>query len=181
MSLLLAGPWTAQSRPRTPPIPISHPAVSELGNPPLPLQLPHASAQEPQKGCHTLKPALAHSLLTLTEVQPSPGRGDRSLPHFSSPGCTSVNPAPPPTPCNSWWGGCLDLPCHVQEWDSPSWSCSSAILSFKREWRSIIIFKRQRSNWVIALHAHLSTVCTNESQTARSIPLETLGYLLRQR
>lgn len=113
------------------------------------------------------KPALSHSLLTLTEVQPSPGRDDRLLPHLGSPGCTSVNPASPPTPCelirnilllgssNSQWRG---LQAGLWVWTCLVMSRSGAhppSLAPVQFWVSkgsgeATIFKGQRSNWVIA-------------------------------
>lgn len=67
------------------------------GNPP-PAASSHLCAGTTKRMSHP-KTSLVRSLLTLTEGQPSLGRGKRLLPHLGSPGCTWVNPAPPPTPC----------------------------------------------------------------------------------
>lgn len=89
------------------------------------------------KKCHTLKPALSHSLLTLTEVQPSPGRGKRLLPHLGSPGCSWVNPAPPPIPCelvrniSCCWAGAIprEEVCRQDCEPGPALSCPGAGLT----------------------------------------------------
>lgn len=80
---------------------------------------------------------------------------NRSLPPFGSPGCTVMNPASPPTPCELIRKILLPGSSNLQrrglqtrlwlwtrpvvfrlEGGSPSQDCSSAILSFEKGWRN---------------------------------------------